>query len=139
MPDVMQTRSRFINRELSWLAFNARVLHEASDPRTPLLDRAKFHAIFANNLDEFYMVRVAGLRRQHAAGVVQAPADGLSPQQQLEAIDREVRVLLRRQRESLHQLLEDLAAHGIRLLRVADLTPEEWRALDEFFESQIFP
>ncbi|HTR76871.1 MAG TPA: RNA degradosome polyphosphate kinase, partial [Gemmatimonadaceae bacterium] len=135
----MHSSSQFINRELSWLAFNARVLNEASDSRTPLLDRAKFLAIFANNLDEFYMVRVAGLRRQLAAGVVQAPPDGLTPHDQLEAIDREVRLLLAHQRRALKQLLDDLSAQGIRLLRVADLSPEELRSLDGYFESQIFP
>jgi len=137
--DGVHSSSQFINRELSWLAFNARVLNEASDSRTPLLDRAKFLAIFANNLDEFYMVRVAGLRRQLAAGVVQAPPDGLTPHDQLEAIDREVRLLLAHQRRALKQLLDDLSAQGIRLLRVADLSPEELRSLDGYFESQIFP
>ena len=70
----------YINRELSWLEFNARVLHEAFDARNPLLERLKFLAIFSTNLDEFYMVRVAGLRRQVAAGVMHGPPDGLTPQ-----------------------------------------------------------
>src|SRR5262245_44777519 len=84
----------YLNRELSWLAFNARVLHEALDPRTPLLERLKFLAIFSSNLDEFYMVRVAGLRRQVASGVVQPPPDGLTPQEQLARIRTEVGTLL---------------------------------------------
>ena len=82
--------SLYINRELSWLAFNARVLHEAFDARNPLLERVKFLSIFSTNLDEFYMVRVAGLRRQIAAGVQQVPADGLTPSQQLDAITERV-------------------------------------------------
>src|SRR5579863_5978266 len=90
MPESAVASSLFINRELSWLAFNARVLHEALDPRTPLLERLKFLGIFSTNLDEFYMVRVAGLRRQVAAGVVQTPPDGLSAQEQLDALDRVV-------------------------------------------------
>ena len=75
MYDASTPSSLFINRELSWLSFNARVLHEALDARTPLLERLKFLSIFSTNLDEFYMVRIAGLRRQVVAGVVQAPVD----------------------------------------------------------------
>ena len=71
--------SLFINRELSWLEFNARVLHEAADPRVPLLERVKFLSIFSTNLDEFYMVRVAGLRRKAAQGAQQYPPDGMTP------------------------------------------------------------
>ena len=82
--------ARLINRELSWLEFNARVLHEAFDDRNRLLERVKFLAIFSTNLDEFYMVRVAGLRRQVAAGVLATQPDGLSAQEQLDAIERRV-------------------------------------------------
>src|SRR5689334_25393338 len=91
MPDVAAQSSLFINRELSWLAFNGRVLQQAVDARTPLLERVKFLSIFSTNLDEFYMVRVAGLRRQVAANVQLVAVDGLTPQEQLEAIDRLVR------------------------------------------------
>src|SRR4026209_1178421 len=80
----------YINRELSWLEFNRRVLHEATDPRNPLLERLKFLAIFSTNLDEFYMVRVAGLRRQIAAKVEHLPPDGMSPAQQLGGITKGV-------------------------------------------------
>ena len=83
--------AELFNRELSWLEFNARVLHEAFDVRNPLLERLKFLAIFATNLDEFYMVRVAGLRRQVAAGVVAPAPDGLTAAEQLEAIEAKVR------------------------------------------------
>ena len=129
----------FINRELSWLAFNARVLHEALDERTPLLERIKFLAIFSTNLDEFYMVRVAGLRRQVAAGVAQTSADGMTAQEQLEAIDAIVREQLERQRKCLVELLGRLREFGIRLVEMSELTPGEWGAMDEFFESQVFP
>ena len=131
--------SPYFNRELSWLAFNERVLREASDPRVPLLERVKFLAIFSSNLDEFFMVRVAGLRRQAAARITTAPPDGLSPVEQLEAIRRKVDALLLEQRALLHQLLEELAPRGVRLLRMDELTATECSALDDVFEGQIFP
>src|SRR5216110_2580252 len=124
----------FINRELSWLAFNARVLHEALDPRTPLLERLKFLAIFSTNLDEFYMVRVAGLRRQLAAGVVQTHADALSPQVQLAAIQEKVNVFLGQARHCLHDLLlPALAEHDVRLARMEELNATEAQTVDRFF------
>src|SRR5881397_1236454 len=101
MSELRICSSLYLNRELSWLAFNARVLHEALDPRVKLLERVKFLGIFSGNLDEFYMVRIAGLRRQVAAGVVQTPADGLTPHEQLDAIDAEVMRLIKLQRECL--------------------------------------
>ncbi|HEY4131966.1 MAG TPA: polyphosphate kinase, partial [Gemmatimonadaceae bacterium] len=131
--------SLYLNRELSWLAFNGRVLHEALDPRVPLLERVKFLAIFSGNLDEFYMVRVAGLRRQVAAGLGLPFADGLTPQGTLDAIAAEVGRLSRLQRQCLADLLDELKGHGVRLLRVKDLTPSEWGQVDEYFESQVFP
>ncbi|MDB4878066.1 MAG: polyphosphate kinase [Gemmatimonadetes bacterium] len=139
MSDAHPSSSLYLNRELSWLAFNGRVLHEAMDPRVPLLERVKFLGIFSANLDEFYMVRIAGLRRQFAAGVVQTPPDGLTPAEQIDAIDSEVARLTRRQRDCLAGLLDELSVNGVRLLTVKDLTPGEWGAMDEYFESQIFP
>jgi len=132
--------SRFINRELSWLEFNARVLHEAFDERTPLLERLKFLSIYANNLDEFYQVRVAGLRRQVAAGVVSTSPDGLTPQEQLDAIDTRVRALSAEAGVCLHErVLPALAARGVRLVAMEDLAPPEWATIDNFFEAQVFP
>ncbi len=139
-PDPLTRNPRYLNRELSWLEFNARVLNEASDPRTPLLERLKFLSIFSTNLDEFYQVRVAGLRRQVAAGVAASAPDGLTPQEQLSAIDARVRVLTAEARAALHeQILPALSGHGVRLVGMTDLTPAEWLAMDAFFESQVFP
>jgi len=139
MIDTASRTALFINRELSWLAFNARVLHEAEDLRVPVLERVKFLGIFSSNLDEFYMVRVAGLRRQVMAGVTQAPPDGLTPAEQLTAIRREVDVLVARSRVCLAGLLSELAEHGIQLLDIPDLSPAEWSEVDQYFESQVFP
>jgi polyphosphate kinase len=129
----------YLNRELSWLAFNGRVLHEALDLRVPLLERVKFLSIFSANLDEFYMVRIAGLRRQVAAGVVQTASDGLTPSDALEAIYTEVARLAALQRNCLDELLTELEPEGVRLVGVKDLTSAEWGQIDEYFESQIFP
>ncbi|HEY7877623.1 MAG TPA: polyphosphate kinase 1 [Gemmatimonadaceae bacterium] len=130
----------FINRELSWLAFNERVLHEAFDERNPLLERVKFLAIFSSNLDEFYMVRVAGLRRQLAANVTATGPDGLSPQEQVDAIRRRVAEQVRLCRECLSEhLLPALREHGVGFLSVKELDREERAELDARFESTIFP
>ena len=132
--------SLYINREMSWLAFNARVLHEAFDPRNRLLERVKFLSIFSTNLDEFYMVRVAGLRRQIAAGVQHVQADGLTPAQQLDAITERVAELMEQQRKCLYDvLLPELAAHGIEIVAMSDLDETELQRIDQFFESQVFP
>ena len=107
----------YINRELSMLEFNYRVLEEALDPTVPLLERVKFLAIFANNLDEFFMIRVSGLREQVAAGVVETPADGLTPAQQLAAIRKRLLPMLDLQyrcyrEEILPQLRQDNISAG---------------------------
>jgi polyphosphate kinase len=139
-PSLALTPQLYINRELSWLEFNSRVLHEAFDARNPLLERLKFAAIFSTNLDEFYMVRVAGLRRQLAANVTVTAPDGLSPQEQLDAIAARVRGLLAQQQRLLHeQLLPDLARRGVRLVPLEELTASEWARLDEYFEKQVYP
>ena len=128
------------NRELSWLDFNARVLHEAADARTPLLERLKFLAIFGANLDEFYMVRVAGIRRQLAAGVTRTGPDGITPAEVLDRIDARVRELLAQQERILQDdVLPELATHGVRLLRMDELDASERSAVDAFFEAQVFP
>lgn len=139
MSDGHSDSSLYLNRELSWLAFNGRVLSEALDARVPLLERVKFLAIFSANLDEFFMVRIAGLRRQVAAGVTAEGPDGLTPQGTLDAIYTEVARLTALQRECLAQLLDQLAPHGVKMVTVRDLTASEWGEIDEYFESQIFP
>ena len=133
--------SLYVNRELSWLEFNRRVLHEALDPRTPLLERLKFLAICGGNLDEFYQVRVAGLKQQVAAGIVERTADGMTPEAQLHSIAQTVRELVRQDRRCLHEeLLPQLAAHGLVLhSRIRDLRREERDRLDAYFHSHVFP
>ena len=136
----MTDSALFLNRELSWLEFNSRVLHEAMDERNPLLERLKFLAIFNTNLDEFYMVRVAGLRRQMAAGVHVLSPDGMSPADQLAAISARVNDLMRTQRTLLYDtLLPALGRYGVKLVSIDDLTSAEWQTVDEFFEAQVFP
>jgi len=136
----MTDHSLFINRELSWLEFNGRVLHEAFDERSPLLERVKFLSIFSTNLDEFYMVRVANLRRQVATGLYHLPPDGIAPPDELAAINKRVAELLELQRDCLYNnLLPQMAEHGIKLVNMEDLTKEEWQTLDAFFEAQVFP
>ena len=132
--------SYYINRELSWLEFNARVLHEALDSRNPLLERLKFLAIFSTNLDEFYMVRVAGLRRQVAEESDEETPDGLTAMEQIEAIAEREAQLRRLQMMCLHtELLPLLAEHGVEILSVDDLTKKELVTATEFFERQVFP
>ncbi|MCX7593028.1 MAG: polyphosphate kinase 1 [Fischerella sp.] len=130
----------YLNRELSWLEFNSRVLHEATDPRTPLLERLKFLAIFSSNLDEFFMVRVAVLKQQVEAKVSRLSFDGRTPQQQLDEISFFLRPLVAQQHEHFEQVLRPLLAnHGIHILDYIDLTEKQRKYLDNYFEEQIFP
>ena len=131
---------RLLNRELSWLEFNARVLALAENPSVPLLERAKFLAIFSQNLDEFFQVRVAGLKDQVAAGIVTATPDGRTPAQQLLEIREEGEVLAARaERAFLEGLVPGLAAVGIIFSTYADLGDDDVKELDEIFEDRIFP
>jgi polyphosphate kinase len=132
--------SLFLNRELSWLEFNRRVLHEAEDPRNPLLERLKFVAIFDNNLDEFFMKRVGGLKQQLASQVLELPPDGLTPRQQLATIDAMVRPLIAQQRRVFRdELLPALRTHSLEILPWSELRGSERRHFTEFFERQLFP
>ncbi|MGV9662262.1 RNA degradosome polyphosphate kinase [Nocardia niigatensis] len=131
---------RYVNRELSWLDFNARVLALAEDQSQPLLERAKFLAIFASNLDEFYMVRVAGLKRRAETGLSVRSADGLSPTEQLEMIAvRTQEIAERHARVFLDQVLPAMTAEGIAIIRWADLEDTEKQRLSGYFQDQVFP
>jgi polyphosphate kinase len=130
----------YFNRELSWLEFNNRVLHEATDPRTPLLERLKFMSIFSSNLDEFFMVRVAGLKQQVEAQVSKLTPDGRTPSQQLDAISQRLRPMVNEQHQHFEQVLRSqLTREGIHLLDYMDLNQEQRTHLQSYFEEQIFP
>ncbi len=132
--------SLFVNRELSWLEFNARVLAEASNPRVPLYERLKFLAIFSSNLDEFFMVRVAGLQEQLSGEVEELPPDGATPQQQLQAIGERAQQLAAEQYRIWNDTVRpELLEAGVALVRPKDLGPEEKEALDAHFQRNIFP
>jgi polyphosphate kinase len=129
-----------INRELSWLEFNRRVLAQAIDPSVPLLERLRFVSIFSTNLDEYFMVRVAGLKRQVAAGVTRRTPDGRTPAEQLEAIAHRLRPMVESAQDCLHdQLLPLLARNGITLQAVTELSAEQHEAIDRYFDEQVFP
>jgi polyphosphate kinase len=138
-PDLSSS-ALYFNRELSWLEFNARVLELAEDDSVPLLERAKFCAIVSSNLDEFFMVRVAGLHDQIEAGIETPLQDGRTPRATLEEIRRVAREHLERQSRCLELSLRPaLAEHGIRIVKVDEVDEAERRALDERFRRQIFP
>jgi polyphosphate kinase len=131
---------RFSNRELSWLAFNRRVLALAEDEDQPLLERMKFLAIFASNLDEFYMVRIAGLKRRADMGLQVTSADGRSPREVLAGVAERTRELVdRHARCFLEVITPGLEAEGIHIRRWDDLDDEERTRLAEYFESKVFP
>ncbi len=130
---------RFINRELSWLAFNTRVLEEADNPHHPLLERLRFLSISAANLDEFYMVRVAGLNGQVQAGVKSLSYDGINPAQQLEQIHASANSLIMRQQDRYRKLREALSKEGIKVLKYQDVPKRDIPWLEDHFISQIFP
>ena len=130
----------YFNRELSWLEFNRRVLAEALDKRTPLLERLKFMAIFSSNLDEFFMVRVAALKQQVTAGVTKLSADGRKPREQLEAIAEVLTPMIKQQHQHFEKVLKkELAKSGIHILNYVDLNQEQRTYINQFFEDYIFP
>ncbi|MCP4655697.1 MAG: polyphosphate kinase 1 [bacterium] len=130
----------YINRELSWLQFNRRVLEEALDPSNPLLERVKFLSIFASNLDEFFMIRVAGLRRQHSAGALSAPSDGMSPAAQLAAIREQLTPGLEKSAECWREdLLPKLREAGIKVVAYDELKSKQRKLLRRHFKGEIFP
>jgi polyphosphate kinase len=140
VPTRLDEPGLYINRELSWLEFNARVLAESSDPAVPLYERLKFCAIFAGNLDEFFMVRVAGLKAQIFGEIEEVPSDGLTPEQQLGAISLRVHDLVAEQYRVWNtNLRRELRAAGVALLSPHELAPKDQAALDEHFWKDIFP
>ena len=134
-----QSSDRFINRELSWLAFNTRVLEEAMNERHPLLERVRFLSISAANLDEFYMVRVAGLKGQERAGVTTISQDGLNPAQQLDAINRAAHKLMVEQQRIWVLLKGKLSKEGIKVLDRDALSERDKKWLEGYFMDHIFP
>ncbi|MHB2152057.1 RNA degradosome polyphosphate kinase, partial [Schaalia turicensis] len=133
-------KGRFADREISWMAFNQRVLEQSEDPTLPLLERAWFTAIFSSNLDEFYMVRVAGLKRRIAAGIAKKGASELEPRQVLEGIQARTQELTARQARAFQDdILPALAEQGIRLTRWDDVSEDQRAQLTRYFRRQIFP
>ena len=132
--------NRFLDRELSWLAFNQRVLELAQDDALPVIERAKFLAIFASNLDEFFMVRVAGLKRRIATGIAVRAASGYTAREVLENIWQRAYALQREQADLFGDVvMPDLEAQGIQLLRWDQLTPSEKAKIELFFDAKVFP
>jgi polyphosphate kinase len=138
LPDL-HSPELYINRELSWLEFNLRVLEEATDGSRPLFERIKFLSIFASNLDEFFMIRVSGLRNQLLGGALEAPADGMTPAEQLAAIRLRLQPQLARYDEAWAGITEELAEEGVHILLLEDLKKKQRKLLRKYFESEIFP
>lgn len=137
---LLEHPALFINRELSWLEFNRRVLSEAMDRTHPLLERVKFLSIFSNNLDEFFMIRVSGLQRQLARGVREAPPDGMSPAFQLSEIHRTLEPMLEQQSDLWEkEIVPALHDKGIHIMSYRDLPSEEKVLLRDYFQKEIYP
>jgi len=139
-PDPLAAPDLYLNRELAWLAFNDRVLHEAEDERTPMLERVKFLAISASNLDEFFMKRIGGLKQQVVAGLQERTVDGRTPAEQIAAAYAVVRDFERRQRTLWNGMRDRLRdEHGIQIQSHAELDADEQAALRERYVRNIFP
>ncbi len=139
MPQTLMSERRFFNRELSWLMFNTRVLEEAGNPQNPLLERLRFLSISASNLDEFYMVRVAGLSSQVRSGITTTSQDGYTPERQLEKIRKRAFKLMRSQRKCWQKLRSEMSGEGLKVKAVDKLNDAELLNLTKVYESQIRP
>ncbi len=140
VPPPLDDPSLYINRETSWLEFNDRVLEEALDERNPLLERLKFVAIYGTNLDEFFMIRIAGLMQQLAAEVHKRSDDGRTPEEQLDLVSARLRTSLARMTDCLeNDLFPGFERHGIRILAYGQLDAETMRAMRRYFEERVFP
>jgi polyphosphate kinase len=131
--------ARYFNRELSWLAFNRRVLEESSNHAHPLLERLRFLSISGSNVDEFFMVRVAGLKGQQIEHIEEHSADGLTPTQQLDAIAHDADALVAEQQRQLGQIMDELSAVGFDVLEVETINGDTATRLEKHFREQIFP
>ena len=139
-PPDLEDPKLYVNRELSWLHFNARVLEEAEDAENPLLERVKFLSIFSSNLDEFFMIRISGLREQLSGGVLEAPPDGMTTSEQLAAVRQEtLRQFTRFSDCYRNDVLEKLKAQGIHVLRYKELQSKQRQLLRGYFSKEIFP
>ncbi len=136
---LIASPERYFNRELSWLAFNERVLEESHNPRHPLLERLRFLSISANNLDEFYMVRVAGLKGQVREGVRVVSQDGLTPAEQLSKVNEEAAVLMADQQRRWRELHGELKSKGLEVIDPGEVTAAERAWLADVFQTQVFP
>ncbi|MDD4127016.1 MAG: polyphosphate kinase 1, partial [Methanomicrobium sp.] len=135
-----ENQELFINRELSWIEFNRRVLEEAKGEHHPLLERIKFLSIFSSNLDEFMMIRVSGLRRQIKGGVLESPPDGLTPTEQITEIRKEVKLLIREADEVWREsIIEALESNQIYIHKYRDLSKKQKGCMREYFETEVFP
>jgi polyphosphate kinase len=130
----------YLNRELSWIEFNQRILHEATDPRTPLLEQVRYLANFCSNLDDFFMVRIADLKQQFASGTPRKSPDRSTPADQLQAITTKLRPLVAQHHQYFEQTLRpQLATNGVHILNYTSLHPDQQQALKQHFETNIFP
>lgn len=133
-------RERLIDRELSWLAFNQRVLELAEDEKTPLLERCRFLAIFSSNLDDFYMIRVASLKRKLGAGITKVNSAGYNPRELMTELSQKTQELIQRQSRCFHDsVLPALKEHGIELTKWEELEESEREYVNGIFHSKIFP
>ncbi len=130
----------FFNRDLSWVEFNKRVLDEALNPNLPLLEKVKFVSIFSSNLDEFYMIRISGLKEQIAANIHEPTIDGLTPIEQVRLIEKALRPMIMQLNDLwMNEIVPDLKKHGVELLRYSDFSDEDRVKLREYFTKEIYP